>query len=161
MQWQLIATCPNKCSSQTCVSFSLQRHTTIASIFSLVSLLNSVFEWSGTFKNQTKWLPLTLEIQTSKCSNFDWVLISSVSNLGEHYGYKQRILYYQFMLIGPCRVQPETLSSRHSASPARSLIGRSFRDGRNNERLHSRSRVVRILFLETRVDDVDDVVDGQ
>ncbi len=56
---------------------------------------------------------------------------------------------------------PETFAGGDSAGPARALIGARLGDGRDNEALHPRARVVGILLVEPRVYHVDDVVNGE
>jgi len=73
---------------------------------------------------------------------------------------RHRVLL-QFVFVRPGSVQAETLAGCYASGSSGALIGRRFRDGHHDQRLHSGASVVRVLLAETRVNHVDDVVDGQ
>ena len=52
-------------------------------------------------------------------------------------------------------------NGKHVPSATALIVGRGLGDRRHDERLHTCARLlVRVLYLESRVDDLDDVVDG-
>jgi len=58
-------------------------------------------------------------------------------------------------------VEPEALSGSRPSSSTSSLLSTSLRDRADEQRLDSDPGVVDLLLEESRVDDVDDSVDGE
>src|SRR2546423_378655 len=61
-------------------------------------------------------------------------------------------------MIGRFRIQSEALARLGSASAARTLYCRSFRDGDRSQRLYTRARIVGAKLDETGINDIDDTV---
>mmetsp|Transcript_1213 Transcript_1213/g.2993 ORF Transcript_1213/g.2993 Transcript_1213/m.2993 type:complete len:328 (-) Transcript_1213:214-1197(-) len=66
---------------------------------------------------------------------------------------------FQLVEVRPPRVHSEAFPRGDTPGTASTLVGGRLGNRCDNERLHSRARVVRILLGEPRIDDVNDVID--
>ena len=63
--------------------------------------------------------------------------------------------------VGSLRVQSVALAGARSARPPGALFGLRLRDGRHQQLIHARLRVVDVLLDEARIHHVVDPVDGE
>mmetsp|Transcript_23992 Transcript_23992/g.50574 ORF Transcript_23992/g.50574 Transcript_23992/m.50574 type:complete len:318 (-) Transcript_23992:899-1852(-) len=69
--------------------------------------------------------------------------------------------FLQIFVEGLLRVESKTLPGTRPTGTSGALSRRGPRDGTYQEGLHPNTRIVHFLFRKSRVDDVDDTVDGE
>mmetsp|Transcript_15244 Transcript_15244/g.32018 ORF Transcript_15244/g.32018 Transcript_15244/m.32018 type:complete len:437 (-) Transcript_15244:1676-2986(-) len=70
------------------------------------------------------------------------------------------VVVVELVLERPLRVETEALPRQHPTCPASSLVRGGLGAGHHDQRFHACARIERVLLTKARVDDIDDVVNG-